>query len=56
MKKIDQQPYLQGFLPVIQLALNIRYGIRPAAVDAGAAIIERENVDSILDLSRAGYR
>jgi simple sugar transport system substrate-binding protein len=53
---IDQQPYLQGFLPVIQLALNIRYGIRPAAVDAGAAIIESENVDAIMDLSRAGYR
>jgi simple sugar transport system substrate-binding protein len=53
---IDQQPYLQGFLPVIQLALNVRYGIRPAAVDAGAAIIDRNNVESVMDLSRAGYR
>ena len=53
---IDQQPYLQGFLPVVQLVLNVRYGIRPASVDAGATIIDRNSVDSVIELSRAGYR
>jgi simple sugar transport system substrate-binding protein len=53
---IDQHPYLQGFLPVIQLALHIRYGIRPAFVDAGAEIIDKTKVDRVLELSRAGYR
>jgi simple sugar transport system substrate-binding protein len=53
---IDQQPYLQGFLPVVQLVLNIRYGIRPSAVDAGATVIDRSSVDAVMELSRAGYR
>jgi simple sugar transport system substrate-binding protein len=53
---IDQQPYLQGFLPVVQLVLNIRYGIRPSFVDAGAAIIEKDNVKAVLELSRQEYR
>ena len=53
---IDQQPYLQGFLPVIQLVLYLRYGIRPCVVDSGAAIIDRSNADRVLELCRAGYR
>jgi simple sugar transport system substrate-binding protein len=53
---IDQQPYLQGFLPVVQLALRVRYGISPAFVDAGATIIDRQSAREVLELSRAGYR
>jgi len=53
---IDQQPYLQGFLPVIHLLLYIRYGIKPSDVDTGANIINRENVGNILSMSVKGYR
>ncbi len=53
---IDQQPYLQGLFPVIQLVLHIRYGIKPSDVDAGANIINSENVDDMLSLSVEGYR
>jgi simple sugar transport system substrate-binding protein len=53
---IDQQPYIQGYYPVIQLALYCRYGIRPSNIDAGASVISRENVDQVLRLSRTGYR
>jgi simple sugar transport system substrate-binding protein len=53
---IDQQPYIQGFYPVVQLALYCRYGIRPSNIDAGAAVISRSNVDQVLALSRHGYR
>lgn len=53
---IDQQPYIQGYYPVIQLALYCRYGIRPSNIDAGASVISRENVDQVLALSRTGYR
>ena len=28
---IDQQQYLQGYLPVVFLALNAKYGLCPAA-------------------------
>jgi simple sugar transport system substrate-binding protein len=53
---IDQQPYVQGFYPVIQLALYVRYGLRPSSQDAGATIITAADVDAVLKLSAAGYR
>jgi simple sugar transport system substrate-binding protein len=53
---IDQQPYIQGFYPVVQLTLYCRYGIQPADVDAGAGIISKKDVPRILDLSKRHYR
>jgi simple sugar transport system substrate-binding protein len=53
---IDQQPYIQGFYPVVQLALYCRYGIRPSSMDAGAGIITKENVAKVMELSKSGYR
>jgi simple sugar transport system substrate-binding protein len=53
---VDQQPYVQGFLPVVMLVHELRYGLRPSDVDAGAAIIDRTNVDRVEDLARRGYR
>jgi simple sugar transport system substrate-binding protein len=53
---VDQQPYVQGFYPVIQLTLYLRYGIRPADMDAGSAIIDRSTVDQVMRLSELRYR
>jgi len=53
---VDQQPYVQGFYPVVQLALYLRYGIVPSSMDAGAIIIRRSDVDRILKLTRQKYR
>jgi len=53
---IDQQPYTQGFYPVIQLTLLKRYGIMPSNIDAGAAMITRENAESVLQLTEQNYR
>jgi simple sugar transport system substrate-binding protein len=53
---IDQQPYAQGFYPVVQLALWRRYGIRPSNIDTGATLISAENVEQVIALSTAGYR
>jgi simple sugar transport system substrate-binding protein len=53
---VDQQPYAQGFYPVVQLALYLRYGIVPSDIDTGAAIIDRSNVRDVLELSRRRYR
>jgi len=52
----DQQPYIQGFYPVVQLALYCRYGILPADVDAGATIITKGDVDRVGELSKRQYR
>jgi simple sugar transport system substrate-binding protein len=53
---IDQQPYIQGFYPVMQLTLLLRYGIRPSDVDAGAAVITREQAKSVMELKTKNYR
>jgi simple sugar transport system substrate-binding protein len=53
---VDQQPYIQGFYPVVQLTLYLRYGIKPSDVDAGATIIDRSNVDQVMELSKKNFR
>jgi simple sugar transport system substrate-binding protein len=53
---VDQQPYIQGFYPVIQLTLYLRYGIVPSDIDAGAAIIDKSNVEQVIKLTREKYR
>lgn len=53
---IDQQPYAQGFYPVVQLVLNIRYGLMPVDMDAGAAVIDKANVAQVMPLAAQGLR
>jgi simple sugar transport system substrate-binding protein len=53
---IDQQPYMQGFYPVVQLTLLRRYGIQPSNIDAGATVITGSDVDRVLELSQKHYR
>jgi simple sugar transport system substrate-binding protein len=53
---VDQQPYVQGFYPVVALALKLRYGIAPSDIDAGAGIVDRRNVKQVMQLTTAGYR
>ncbi|MHB8861545.1 MAG: substrate-binding domain-containing protein, partial [Pirellulaceae bacterium] len=53
---VDQQPYIQGFYPVIQLTLYLRYGIMPANMDAGATLITPATVDQVLQLTEKMYR
>ena len=53
---IDQQPYIQGFYPVIQLTLLKRFGIMPSDMDTGAILITGQNADSVLELAKQHYR
>ncbi|UVC06797.1 sugar ABC transporter substrate-binding protein [Rhizobium sp. TH2] len=54
---VDQQPYLQGYLPVTFLALNARYGTIPAGnVPSGPAIIEKDTAASVIEKSSQGIR
>lgn len=53
---IDQQPYTQGFYPVMQLTLLIRYGIQPSDIDAGAGIITKENAMAVMDMKKKNFR
>jgi simple sugar transport system substrate-binding protein len=53
---VDQQPYIQGFYPVVQLTHYLRYGIIPSDVDAGATIIDKSNVDQVMALAEKKFR
>lgn len=54
---IDQQPYLQGFLPVQLLALNARYGVMPAtAIGSGPNLITKDKAAQVIDLASKGIR
>jgi len=54
----DQQQYLQGFLPLIDLYLYLeKYKVHPyGIVGTGPIIVDRHNVDSVLAGTKAGYR
>ena len=53
---IDQQPYVQGFYPVVMLTHYLRYGLKPSSLDAGAAVIDRSTAAQVLELTRKHYR
>jgi len=56
---IDQQPYLQGYLPVVLLAEEARHGLFPARgelVPTGPHFVTRANAAQALRLSRQGIR
>jgi simple sugar transport system substrate-binding protein len=54
---IDQQQYLQGYLPVVFLTLNARYGLMPAGVVmTGPGFVTPENAQQVIDLSKQGIR
>ena len=45
---IDQQPYLQGYLPVSFLTLYSRYGLIPSNnVNSGPGFITKENIELV---------
>lgn len=53
---IDQQPYVQGFYPVMALYLYHKYGIAPANMDSGSGIVGPHNIDMVVELAEKGYR
>ena len=53
---LDQQPFLQGYLPVVQLYLTARFGFAGMNVDTGAALITADNIAMVAPLAEAGIR
>lgn len=49
---IDQQPFLQGYLPVMVLTLYHRYGVLPANdILSGPGFVTKENADMVAKLA-----
>ncbi len=57
MFAIDQQQYLQGYLPIVILALNKKFGLMPGAdVLTGPGFVTKDNASQVIDLSSKGIR
>lgn len=54
--QVDQQPYMQGFMPVMQVYLAQTVGLAPADIDTGQGIVTPADADGIMDLSAQGLR
>jgi simple sugar transport system substrate-binding protein len=53
---LDQQPYLQGYLPVLQSCLTKKYGFAGLYVDTGVGLIDSTNVEAVASLAAQGIR
>jgi simple sugar transport system substrate-binding protein len=53
---IDQQEWLQGYLPILQLCLSKVYGFSGLNVNTGAGFVDKSNVDFIAPLAAKNIR
>ena len=56
---VDQQPYLQGYLPVIMLSEEVKHGIFPAKgelIRTGPHFVTKDTADQAMRLSAQGIR
>lgn len=52
----DQQPYQQGYLPVLSLCQQLVYKLAPLNVDTGSGFVTADNVAEVADLANQGFR
>jgi simple sugar transport system substrate-binding protein len=54
---IDQQQFLQGYLPVVFLAMNAEYGLVPGGdVPSGPNLVTSDKAEQVVELSAQGIR
>jgi simple sugar transport system substrate-binding protein len=54
---IDQQQFLQGYLPIVLLKKHAEYGVMPAGtVMTGPGFVTQENAAQVIELSQKGIR
>ena len=54
--QVDQQPYMQGFMPVMEVYLAKTIGLAPSDIDTGQGIVTPDMVDGIMALAAQGLR
>ena len=52
----DQQPFQQGYLPILSLCETVVYGLAPINVDTGAGFVTPDNYKAVADLATEGLR
>ena len=54
---IDQQQFLQGYLPIVLLKEQVQYGLMPAGtVMTGPGFVTQDNAAQVIELSKQGIR
>ncbi|VAW10775.1 hypothetical protein MNBD_ALPHA09-878 [hydrothermal vent metagenome] len=53
---LDQQPFLQGYLPIVQLYLSSKFGFAGMNIDTGAALITKDNIGPVAKLAKDAIR
>lgn len=53
---IDQQEWLQGYLPILQICLAKTYGFSGLHINTGAGFVDKSNVDFIAPLAAKNIR
>jgi len=54
---IDQQQFLQGYLPIVLLKQYAQYGLMPAGtVMTGPGFVTQENAEQVIELAQKGIR
>jgi simple sugar transport system substrate-binding protein len=52
----DQQPFQQGYLPILSLCQQKVYKLGPLNVDTGAGFVDTTNYKNVAELAKAGLR
>jgi len=52
----DQQPFMQGYLPILSLCQEVVYGLAPINVDTGAGFVTPDNYQTVAKLASEGVR
>ena len=52
----DQQPFLQGYLPIVSLCQQVVYGLAPLNVDTGAGFVTPQNYEIVAKLATEALR
>jgi len=53
---LDQQPYLQGYLPILQTCLTKKYGFSGLYINTGVGLIDNSNIDLVAGLAESKIR
>jgi simple sugar transport system substrate-binding protein len=52
----DQQPFLQGYVPILSICATKKFGFAPMNLDTGAGFINAQNYKAVADLAKQGLR
>ena len=53
---IDQQPYLQGYIPILNICLTKKFGFSGLDINTAGAFVDKTNVDAVAPLAATEIR